>query len=470
MDAALGYLGNALIGGTVLAAATALIVRLPAVRRRPALACALWLIVLVRFLVPGVVPVEVPIEATAAEAPAAGAALAGEPSAAAVASGSGPSLLATLMALWIAGAGLAGFLSVAAAIRLRRRIAGFPAAPAAVARLAAAVAADLGLRRVPAIRIAPPGARSAGPFACGVFRPLVVLPSWLVGADSLTDVLYHELAHVRRRDPAWALIQRAAVAMFFFWPVVWWASRELSKARERACDLAAVDRGGRSPARYAATLIEVSLRARGARPALAAMAAERSQLAGRVEAMLSGERARGVGALGAVALLAVIALALPRGAATAAGDVDGPVDCTVAPGVEARILASHPDADTNGDGVLSRDEICAHQIRMQRRLIDETISSELLATVDLAGADRDGDGAVSADELAAYKEDVEMSFTAAAESSPSLVRDGELLVSLPVELEIVDAGTAICTLQSKCGEHGESPAPRSSLVLIRGRS
>jgi beta-lactamase regulating signal transducer with metallopeptidase domain len=78
-----------------------------------------------------------------------------------------------------------------------------------------------------------------GPVCFGVFHPIVVLPEDIYHAGSPEDlrmVLTHELAHIERGD-CWAnLFQRLVEAIYFFHPLVWLASRQLTQEREEICD------------------------------------------------------------------------------------------------------------------------------------------------------------------------------------------------------------------------------------------
>ena len=58
-------------------------------------------------------------------------------------------------------------------------------------------------------------------------------------------ILAHELAHIDRRDCWVNLFQRLLEAMFFFHPLVWLASRQLTHERERICDNWVLARGVR---------------------------------------------------------------------------------------------------------------------------------------------------------------------------------------------------------------------------------
>ena len=97
------------------------------------------------------------------------------------------------------------------------------------------------------------------PLACGVTRPTVLLPEraleWT--PEVLSDVLVHELTHLRRRDPLWLWLARIARALYWFHPMVWLATRRLLAEGERACD-DAVMRNGERPSGYAETLLFVA--------------------------------------------------------------------------------------------------------------------------------------------------------------------------------------------------------------------
>lgn len=78
-----------------------------------------------------------------------------------------------------------------------------------------------------------------GPVCFGVFRPVIVLPRQMAENGSGRDlqmVLTHELAHIKRRDCWTNLFQRILESVFFFHPLVWLASRQLTQQREQICD------------------------------------------------------------------------------------------------------------------------------------------------------------------------------------------------------------------------------------------
>jgi beta-lactamase regulating signal transducer with metallopeptidase domain len=81
--------------------------------------------------------------------------------------------------------------------------------------------------------------RISGPLAMGVFRSVVLLPVSALthlSPDQLEVVLAHELAHIRRGDYLWNMIQTAVETLFFFHPAVWWLGGHLRQQRELCCD------------------------------------------------------------------------------------------------------------------------------------------------------------------------------------------------------------------------------------------
>ncbi len=80
------------------------------------------------------------------------------------------------------------------------------------------------------------------PAVIGVIRPTLLLPLAFLNELSPAQVevvLAHELAHIRRYDVLFALVQRVIEALLFFNPAVWWISRQVSLEREACCDAAA---------------------------------------------------------------------------------------------------------------------------------------------------------------------------------------------------------------------------------------
>lgn len=99
---------------------------------------------------------------------------------------------------------------------------------------------------------------ACGPFAFGILRHRVVIPSSLLDdAEKLETVLAHELAHVRDRDSLWMSLELLCRRVLFFNPLMIVFSREYSLTVERAADEVAVGEGGIRPAQLARTLVDL---------------------------------------------------------------------------------------------------------------------------------------------------------------------------------------------------------------------
>jgi hypothetical protein len=77
--------------------------------------------------------------------------------------------------------------------------------------------------------------------------------------EQLEAVLAHELAHVRRADYLWNLIQTMVETLLFFHPAVWWLGRRLRQQRELCCDDVAVQSCA-DPLVYATALLRLEER------------------------------------------------------------------------------------------------------------------------------------------------------------------------------------------------------------------
>ena len=102
--------------------------------------------------------------------------------------------------------------------------------------------------------------RPVGPAVLGLFRPTVLLPRAVIegkSSDEIELILAHELMHVRRGDPCFALLRSLVLSIWWFHPLVWWAGRRASREAERCCDEAVLAELRCNPARYARCLLDI---------------------------------------------------------------------------------------------------------------------------------------------------------------------------------------------------------------------
>jgi beta-lactamase regulating signal transducer with metallopeptidase domain len=141
--------------------------------------------------------------------------------------------------------------------RLRRSA--LAEAPEAVYASFTRLCKRLGIARHVSLRISE---HIPGPLAMGIVRSLIILPASALMAldpEQLEAVLAHELAHVRRADYLWNLVQTMVETLFFFHPAVWWLGRRLRQQRELCCDDVAVQSCA-DPLIYATALLRLEER------------------------------------------------------------------------------------------------------------------------------------------------------------------------------------------------------------------
>ena len=149
------------------------------------------------------------------------------------------------------------------------------------------------------------------PMTCGWRRPAVLVPTVALhwSDERRRVVLLHELAHVRRGDFAAHVGASLAAALHWLDPLAWIAIKRMRREREGACDDLVLASGAGAPD-YAEHLLDIArtLTNRPA-PAVALAMARRSELEGRLLAILDNARARGT-ARPRVLAGAVLALSL----------------------------------------------------------------------------------------------------------------------------------------------------------------
>ena len=115
----------------------------------------------------------------------------------------------------------------------------------------------LGIRRRVSIWILD---QPIGPAVIGLLRPTILLPKLLFdgrSASQLEPLLTHELIHIRRGDLFWAMLQAIATSLWWFHPLVWLAAKMTTRESELCCDEETIAALKCSPATYARELLNV---------------------------------------------------------------------------------------------------------------------------------------------------------------------------------------------------------------------
>lgn len=77
------------------------------------------------------------------------------------------------------------------------------------------------------------------PITFGWLKPVILLPIGLINHldhREVEAILIHELAHILRRDYLWNTWQQCLECLFYYHPLTWWLSRQITDEREHLCD------------------------------------------------------------------------------------------------------------------------------------------------------------------------------------------------------------------------------------------
>jgi bla regulator protein BlaR1 len=127
------------------------------------------------------------------------------------------------------------------------------------------------------------------PLVIGHLKPVILLPVGLVNQLSPSEVeavLAHELAHIRRWDYLFNLLQSALEILYYFNPAVWYISTTVRDEREHCCDDWAVALCG-SSLTYVHALVRLQERAAGTPQFALSMAGGGKPLLKRVRRILN---------------------------------------------------------------------------------------------------------------------------------------------------------------------------------------
>jgi beta-lactamase regulating signal transducer with metallopeptidase domain len=162
-----------------------------------------------------------------------------------------------LAEIWIGGACCVALFYAVRIRRFAKLVRTFEPPSPAINSLVAEMASRLALRRVPDARMT---SRTVPPLVWSIgIRPRIILPSALFArltVDAQAAIVAHELVHIRRRDYLVRLLELAATTVFWWHPIVRWATHQLRELEEQCCDARVLQLLPHQPRTYAAALVD----------------------------------------------------------------------------------------------------------------------------------------------------------------------------------------------------------------------
>lgn len=172
--------------------------------------------------------------------------------------------------IWLAGVFIVASLLTRRAIAGCRQIGGSPAANLLMGDILAYCRKRMGVRGRVRLKVSEEGTE---PVVCGLFHPVIVVPRNLaptLGSRHLRDVLFHELAHVKRWDLWVHLAQNCVQTLYFYNPLLLLVHPALRRLRDEAANEIVLDTIGDADHAYTQRLAEVAtLAPRPSAPSLA---------------------------------------------------------------------------------------------------------------------------------------------------------------------------------------------------------
>ncbi|MEQ9440660.1 MAG: carboxypeptidase-like regulatory domain-containing protein [Cyclobacteriaceae bacterium] len=155
--------------------------------------------------------------------------------------------------------------------------------------------------------------RTKVPLTIGWMKPVILIPASILMSlpiDQVEAIMVHELAHIKRQDYLWNLIQSAAEVVLFYHPVYWYISSVLERERELACDALTVATT-RQPRTYAQALLEIAARASAPIPTQSLAASGKRGLLSRIQQIMNPDAPRkNISVLPFLLLLSMLSLSL----------------------------------------------------------------------------------------------------------------------------------------------------------------
>jgi len=160
--------------------------------------------------------------------------------------------------LWLTGAAIMGGVLIRRAVVAGKRVDRALAANHLMNDILVYCRKRMGIRGPIRLRI---GEEGTAPVVCGLISPVIVVPRNLaptLGSRHLRDVLFHELAHVKRYDLWVNLAQNVLQVLYFYNPLLLVINAVIRRLREEAADETVLDTVGDADHAYAQRLAEVA--------------------------------------------------------------------------------------------------------------------------------------------------------------------------------------------------------------------
>ncbi|MBR6808201.1 MAG: hypothetical protein IKM46_07465 [Clostridia bacterium] len=170
----------------------------------------------------------------------------------------------------------------------------------------AKAATDLGIKRVPELRIRKD---TDSPMLVGFFRPTVILSEVYVNDEGLYRIMTHELVHYRRGDLWVKLAVTAVESLYWFCPLIRFITAKLISEMELSCDeITLAGLGDEERVTYGEAVLAIVKNGRGRKSSLTTSFSSGGRS---VKKRLDGiiDRSRKRKGLGVVALILVLSIA-----------------------------------------------------------------------------------------------------------------------------------------------------------------
>lgn len=164
---------------------------------------------------------------------------------------------AALFLLWCAGVAIVGVVLICRARGACKRLECVPAANNLMNDILIYCRRRMGVHGTVRLKVGPAGTR---PAVCGLIRPVIVVPRNLaptLGSRHLRDVLFHQLAHIKRHDLWVNLAQNVVQVLYFYNPLILVVNAAIRRLREEAANETVLAKIGDPDHRYAQRLTEV---------------------------------------------------------------------------------------------------------------------------------------------------------------------------------------------------------------------